>query len=169
MPDGGRGTGSSVDKECTRHPSTKEQLNCPGHSFRDFIGPNRKALQRIWTEGGGNGDIGRVASARDEHSTNPRHIVPRIERMPGSAEIDFDPRREIHHSVWWLGPHVSQVSGAVTRRNIHAAAESDGQMREVAADAHTLVKRLPSRSRRARSLIIESNMIMNKITDRLHS
>ena len=139
------------------------------HTFRDFIGPDFKALQSILAEGGGDGDIGRVAASRDEHSSNPGHIVPWIERVPGATEIDFNPRCKIHHAVRRQRPHVAQVSGAVPRRNIHAAAESNSQVREVATDAHTLVERLPSCPRGARFLIVERDMVVDKIADRLNA
>jgi hypothetical protein len=55
------------------------------HTLRDFIRPDFKALQSVWAEGGGDGNIGRVAALRDEHSSNPGHVVPRIECVPSAT------------------------------------------------------------------------------------
>src|ERR1035437_10199753 len=141
----------------------------PSHTFRDFIRPNFKALQSVLAERGGDGNIGRVAASRDEHSSNPGHVVPWIECVPGATEIDFNPRCKIHRTVRRQRPHVAQVAGAVTRRNIHAAAERDSQVREVATDARTLVERLPSCPGGARFLIVERDMVVDKIADCLNA
>jgi hypothetical protein len=63
-----------------------------GHAFRDFIRQDFKALQSILAECGRDGDIGRVAASRNEHSSNPGHVVPRIKRALAATEIDFKPR-----------------------------------------------------------------------------
>ena len=64
-------------------------------------------------------------------------------------------------------PHITQVSGAIPGGNIHTAAERDGQVGVVAADPDALVEHLPCRPGGARILIIESDMVVDIIADRL--
>src|SRR5580692_5568362 len=99
----------------TESANTLWCFSCPTrlwHTLRDFIRPDFKALQGIRAKCSGDGDIGCIAAARDQHSSNPGHIVPWIERMPGAAEIDFNPGGKIHQPVRRRGPHVAKVSGA---------------------------------------------------------
>ena len=65
--------------------------------------------------------------------------MARVEREPAPIEKDFEPRVVIHWS--WIRRHtdVAQKPIGVTRRNVHAAAESDGEMRVIAANAHPLL------------------------------
>ena len=55
------------------------------HTFGDFIGPDFKALESIWAEGSGDGNIGRVAALRDEHASNSGHVASWIECVPGAT------------------------------------------------------------------------------------
>ena len=55
----------------------------------------------------------------------------------------------------------------ITRRNIHAAAERDGEMREIAADAQPLLIGLIGGARGAGILIAKGQMIADKIANRL--
>src|SRR5206468_10476354 len=52
--------------------------------------------------------------------------------------------------------------------NIHAAAERNGEMRIIAADALAFLVRLPRRLGGARMLVAEDDVAMNEIADRLH-
>ena len=84
-------------------------------------------------------DIGRVTAASDGNASNPWHIMARVEGKPAPIQKDFEPRIIIHRSWIRRHPDVAQKAIGVTRRNVHAAAESDGEVRKIAADAHTLV------------------------------
>ena len=64
---------------------------------------------------------------------------------------------------------IAQVAGAVSRRNIHAAAEGDGQMRVVAANAGPFAESLRGAAGGAGVLVVEGNMVMNVIADCLHA
>jgi hypothetical protein len=59
--------------------------------------------------------------------------------MPPVAEIDFDPRRKIHGCVWRGEADISDVTGAIARRDIEAPAESDRKMCVVAANSAALL------------------------------
>src|SRR5207248_8175914 len=52
--------------------------------------------ERVRTEGRGDRDIRRVAAPREQHPADARDVVARVENVPLTAEIDFEPGREIH-------------------------------------------------------------------------
>src|ERR1700685_4665253 len=140
-----------------------------GETLRDFVRPDGEAIQGVRAEGGGDGYVHCVTAARDQHSSNAGNVVARIEGMPRAANIDFHPRREIHDTVGRRNADIAQVAGAIARGNIHASAECDGEVREVAADSRTLVERLPSGPRGARTLIIEGDVVVDKIANSLNA
>src|SRR6185295_19649373 len=59
------------------------------------------------------------------------------------------------------------IAGAIARRDIHAAAERDGERGIVAADALAFLISLPRRLAGARMLISERDMTVHEIADRL--
>src|SRR6185295_7851074 len=59
------------------------------------------------------------------------------------------------------------IAGAIARRDIHAAAERDGQMGIVAADALAFLISLPRRLAGARMLISKGDVTVHEIADRL--
>ena len=89
--------------------------------------------------------------------------------MPFAPNPGLEPCREIAHPVGWQSPEIAQVTGAVSRRNIHTTAEGDRKMRVVAADAGSFVENLQRGARGAGILIVECNAVMNVIADRLHA
>ncbi len=62
---------------------------------------------------------------------------------------------------------VAEIAGAIARRNVHAAAEGDGEVRVVATDAIAFRIGLPGRLGRTRMLVAEGDVAMNVIADRL--
>jgi hypothetical protein len=64
---------------------------------------------------------------------------------------------------------VAEIAGAVAGRDVHAAAERDGEMGEVAADADALMHGLAGATSWARVGITEPNFRVNEIADRLHT
>ena len=73
------------------------------------------------------------------NTSDTGHVMARVEGKPAPIEEEFEPRDVIHRS--WIRRHadVAQKPIGVTRRNIHAAAESDREMGEIAANAHPLL------------------------------
>ena len=61
------------------------------------------------------------------------------------------------------------IAGAIARRNIHAAAERDGEMRIIAANALALVEGFPRRLGCAGVLIAERDMTVNEVANRLNT
>src|SRR5579864_6280065 len=100
-----------------------------------FVGPYAKALQLIRPKRRRDGDVGRVAASCNQHAADAGSIVSRVEGVPMTAEIRLEPGGEVHRGVRRRQTDVTQVAGAVPRRNVQAAAESNGEMRKVAANS----------------------------------
>ena len=64
-------------------------------------------------------------------------VVAGVENVPRVVERHFGPRGESHRAVRWWHVDVAEVASAVAGRNVEAAAECDGQVGEVAADANS--------------------------------
>jgi len=126
-------------------------------------------LQRIRTERRRDRDIGRIATARDQHAAYPRNVVARIECVPAPVQVRLEPRSEVHRAVRRRDPNVAKIAGAVSRRNVHAAAKRDREVRIVAAHTGLVMQRLPRGPREARVLIPERDVPMHVIADRLHA
>lgn len=135
----------------------------------DLICPDFETLQTILPECSRDRDVGGVPASRNEYSTNPWHIISGIKCVPGTTQKHFYPRCEVSHAIGRKSSHVAEVSSAVSCRDIHTAAERNGEMRVIAAHARTFVERLPRCSRWPRSLIIEGDMVVHEIADCLNS
>jgi hypothetical protein len=77
-------------------------------------------------------NIGRVPTARDDDSTDPRNIVARIEGVPLAFEESVDPGAEIHrvndgHAV------IAEMAIDVARGDVEAATEGEREMSVVTA------------------------------------
>jgi len=64
---------------------------------------------------------------------------------------------------------VSKISGAIARENVHAPAESDGEMREVAADPDALLMTLGGGSIAPSVMITEFDPVMHVVADCLQA
>src|SRR5688572_65808 len=94
-----------------------------------LVGPYPEARQIIGAERGADRDVGSVAAARDQHPADARRVVAGVESVPMAAEEGLEPRSEIHRTGR-RHADVTQVTGAVARRDVHAPAEGDGKVRE---------------------------------------
>ena len=99
------------------------------------VGPDAEALHDAGAEGGGERHVGGVAAAGHQHAALAGDVVARVEQAPGAAEVGLEPGGEVAGRVGRRGADVAEVAGAVARRDVHRAAEGDGEMRVVAADA----------------------------------
>ena len=135
---------------------------------RDLVGPHLEADQRVRPEGLGDRNVGGVAPLRDQDAADPRHVVARIEHLPVAADIGLEPAGEIAGGPRLRRADVAEIAGAIARRNVHAAAERDGEMGVVAADALALVVGFPRGLGGARMLVAERDVTMDVIADRLH-
>src|SRR3982750_558052 len=57
----------------------------------DLVGPDLETRQRIRAESLGDRNVGGVAALRDQDAADPRHVVARVEHVPASADIGFEP------------------------------------------------------------------------------
>ena len=112
--------------------------------------------------------IGGIAAVRDENTPDPRGVVARIEGVPAAAEIDFDPCRKIHGRVRRRKADVGNIASAIARRDVQAAAEGNGQMRVVAANAVALYVCCVRSSGGAGVLVAEGHVVVHEIADGLH-
>lgn len=64
-------------------------------SAGEFVGPNLETQQRVGSECLGDRNVGGISALRDQDATNPRNVVTRIERVPATTDIGFEPAREI--------------------------------------------------------------------------
>src|SRR5262249_61751918 len=86
-----------------------------------------------------------------------------------SDNVTCEPAGEIPWAMWGRRAHVAQISGAISGRNVHAAAECNSQVRVVATNAFALVEDLPRRLGCARVFIAELNVVMYKIANCLNA
>jgi hypothetical protein len=56
-----------------------------------------------------------------------------VEGIPAAAKIGLEPGAEVHRQVFRGHANVAEIAGAIARRNVHAAAQRDGEMGEVPA------------------------------------
>src|SRR5215213_9064236 len=136
---------------------------------RNLVGPDLEAGQCVWPEGLGDRHIGSVAPLRDQDAADPRHVVARIEGAPVPAEIGFEPAGEIAYGPGFRRTDVAEIAGAIARRNVHAAAERDGEMGVIAADALAFRVSLPRRPGGARVLVSEGDVTVDEVANRLNS
>src|SRR6266496_579999 len=151
------------------HHSVEAFWRWPRLGLLDFLSVNDETLEDIRAERSGNRDIGSVTAARDEDTSNARNEVPRVERIPAASEERLEPRREVHRFRRRRHADVAQIAGAVSRWDVHAAAERHGEVSVIAAHAGPLVVRLRCRFGGSRELVSELEVPMDEGTDRLHS
>jgi len=139
-----------------------------GHDHSgQFIRPDLEFRQSVFPECLGQRHIGGIAAARDQNSRKPRFVVARVEHMPFTSEKDLHPCGEVSRRMRERLTNVAQISGAVTCRNIHAATQGDSEMGKVAADALLLGHCLRCGARRFRLHVVEADMSVHEIADRL--
>src|SRR5271168_428692 len=102
------------------------RLSCASDErSRNFFGEDLEAGEGARAERGHDRDVGSVAPACHQDAADARLIVTGIECVPAASEIGLEPCAEIHGRRIASHPDVTQIAGAVARRNIHATAEGD--------------------------------------------
>jgi hypothetical protein len=109
-----------------------------------------------------------VAALRYEDTTDSRGVVAWVKGIPTVAQINFNPCGKIHGHVGRGKADVSDVTGAIARRDVQATAEGDCKMRVVAANAAAFLVCFERRSGGAGVLIAEDYVIVHEVADRLH-
>ncbi len=88
----------------------------------DLVSPDFESRQHGGTEGHTDRDVGGIASAGYQYPANARHVVSRIERIPGAPDIRFKPTRKIHRRIDRRHADVTQIAGAVTGGDVETTA-----------------------------------------------
>ena len=65
-------------------------------------------------------------------------VVARVERPPAALQVGLEPGAEIHRRGRQRHADVAEIAGGIPRRDVQGAAEGDGEVLEVAADADAL-------------------------------
>src|ERR1700760_4247346 len=88
--------------------------------------------------------------------------------MPLATQISLEPARKIHRRVHRRYADVTQITCAIPRRYVHAAAERDRQMGEVATHPGTLLIGFPGGLGCARVLVPKLKVVVDEVADGLH-
>ena len=152
-----------------RHAALLVTFRLRTWSSRRLICPYFERFKAIFSKSCSKRCISGIPATCHQDATNAWFVVSRVENVPFAAQIRFEPRTKIHREWRWRNPNVAQVSGRVTCGNIHAAAERDCEVHEIPADADAFAKHIPRRSVHASLHIIELDMMVDEVTDRLHT
>src|ERR1700744_4416697 len=120
------------------------------------------------TEGCCQGNIGGNATDGHEDATDAWHVVACVKGPPAVFEIDLEPCAEIHGAAGWHAD-ISEIASGVACRDIHGAAEGDGQMLEITADADALGEDIERCLGWARRYIVKAYFLVDPVTDSLHA
>ena len=127
-----------------------------------------EAHQRARTEYSGQCNVGGIAPTSHQDAADSRRVMACVEGVPVTAEIGLEPRAEVHREVHRRDADVAEVAGAIARRNVHAAAQGDSQMREVATYPATLGVAGESRAGWVGVVVAELDVVVHIVADRLH-
>ncbi len=133
-----------------------------------LVGVDVEAGELGHAEAGGERHVGGVAAVRHQDAADARSVVACIERVPAPAEVHLEPGAEIHRVRHRGDADVAEIAGAVARRDVHAAAQRDGEVGEVPAHAALLAKAVPGGAGGRGVLIAEVQALVNVVADRLH-
>jgi len=111
------------------------------------------------------GNIRRIAAGRHKDTPDARRVVASVRRMPVTAEIDLEPGAEVHRIGIDRHADISQIAGAISRRDVHATAQRNGKMRKIPADTSPVGKPAIRRSERIRLQVIETDVIVDEVAD----
>ena len=113
-------------------------------------------------------DIRCIPSTGHQHPPDPRLIMARVKDMPLPAQIYLKPRAEIHRKRHWRNADVAQISSRIPCRDIEATTEGDREVRKIPANPGAVLKSLACRAIRPGLLIVELDVLMDEITNRLN-
>src|SRR5271166_6619640 len=133
-----------------------------------LLGHHLKAHEIGDAKGGRDRDVCGVATTSHDNAAHAAMVVTRVYRVPAAIEKDFGPGAEIHGIDIGRNADVAEIAGAIAGGNVHAAAERDGEMGEVAADADAFAHGIAGATGWARVGIAEPDLRVNEIADRLH-
>src|SRR5271168_270105 len=91
-----------------------------------------------------------------------------VKGVPSSLQEDLKPSAEVHRIGVTRDANITEITRGVAGGDIHAAAQGNRQMGKIAADANPLAKTIERGAIGASFLIIESEMAMDKVANRLN-
>jgi hypothetical protein len=133
-----------------------------------LLGHHGKAHEVGDAEGCRHRDVCGVAAAPHDNAADAGMVVTRVFRVPAPSEEDLEPGAEIHWIDIDWNADVAEIAGAVAGRDVHAAAERDGEVGEVAADADAFVHGIAGAAGRARIRVAEADFGVDEIADGLY-
>lgn len=95
--------------------------------------------------------------------------MARIDGVPMSAEINLEPRIKIHGVGIEWNTDVTKIARAITRRNVHTAAQRDREVSEIATDACLVGKAPVGGPQDVRLLVVEGYMVVYEVQDRCNA
>lgn len=113
-------------------------------------------------------DVRSVTTTAHDNAADAGVVMTSVYCVPPTVEKHFGPAAEIHGIDIDRNPDVAEVAGAVARWNVHAPAERNGEMREVAAYTNAFVHGIGGAAGGACIRITESDFSMHEIANRLH-
>ena len=92
-----------------------------------------------------------------------------IERVPVATEIDLKPSTEVH-GIWnWRYADIAEIAGAVSGGDVHATAERNLKVCEIAANSHLVEKAAMGAPQGVGLQVVESEVIVDEVADRLNA
>jgi hypothetical protein len=133
------------------------------------LGYHLKADKLGGPEGDRYGDVCGISTASHDNTADAGMVMARIDTVPTAIEKDFSQAAEIHRIGINRNADVAEIAGAIPGGNVHASAERDGEMREVAAHANAFVHGVARAAGGPRIRITEPDLRVHEIANCLHT
>src|SRR5262245_10221126 len=121
----------------------------------------------MFAKGYRHGNIAGIATASDHNAPDPSAIVAGNKSKPSPAEVNLHPGAKVHRIRCRGNTDIAEISGDIASRNVHTAAKCDGKVGKVPAHTDALAKGLQRGAIGLRLGIVELDMPMNEVANRL--
>ena len=92
-----------------------------------------------------------------------------VKTVPTVAEEDLEPGAEVHGGRVARNPDISQITGTITGRDVHAAAQGDGKVGEVPADTDPFLVAFGRRAIASGVVISKLDSLVNIVANGLNA
>jgi hypothetical protein len=96
-----------------------------------LLGHHFKAREIGDAKGGRRRDVRSVTTASHDNAADAGMVVTGVFRVPAARQKDFEPGAEIHWINIDRNADVAEIPGAIAGGDVHATAESNGEVGEV--------------------------------------